>query len=139
MRGVGGVGGPGPVSGKRGPGRAGASGFAVPAGGAAASARAEAAAAAAPLGLLALQEQGAERRRDAAARRRATSLLEELNGLQRELLDGRPDPERLRRLAALQQGDAAEDPALQEALEGILLRSRIELARRGWEDSLNDS
>nr|WP_256476202.1 flagellar assembly protein FliX [Siccirubricoccus soli] len=141
MRGVGGVGGAGRVSGRRGSGRAGAGGFALPAGGAEAGARTEAAATAAPIGLalLALQEHGGERRRDVAARHRAGALLAELDGLQRELLAGGADLERLRRLAALQQGEAAEDPGLQEALEAIQLRARIELARRGWEESVADS
>lgn len=91
-------------------------------------------AAAGPLGagLLGLQESGEAAARDAAAARRGDSLLEELQGLQADMLRGGADPGRLRRLAALGDGDDGADPGLREAVRAISLRARIELARRGW-------
>src|SRR5919107_659408 len=50
------------------------------------------------------EAEGGRAGRDAAARRRASSILDELQGLQAELLGGRSDPSRLARLAALQSG-----------------------------------
>jgi len=85
------------------------------------------------LGLLAAQESAEAPARDAAARARAEGLLEELTGLQRDLLRGRRDPGRLERLAALEAGEEGADPALREAVRAIALRARLELARRGWE------
>jgi hypothetical protein len=82
------------------------------------------------LGMLALQESGTAMERDAAARRRAESLLQEL---QMELLAGRAaEPGRLARLAALETGEDGADPALREAVQAIVLRARVELTRRGW-------
>jgi hypothetical protein len=107
---------------------------------------AEGAAAAAPaaavgLSLLAAQENGAGRGagRDAAARRRASAILDELRGLQAELLGGAPDPARLARLAALGAGEEATDPGLQEAVRAVALRARIELARRSLHADRNRS
>jgi hypothetical protein len=139
MRGVGRAGGGAPVSGSagglRGGGRAG-QGFSLPAAGSGAGAGAGVAAAPAvgPLGLslLTLQEGGEAARRDAAARQRAETLLEELAGLQLDLLGGGADPTRLERLAALAPGDAGADPGLRVVVEGVVLRARVELARRGW-------
>lgn len=66
-----------------------------------------------------------------AAARHARAALEELRGLQLDLLHGVEDPTRLRRLAALTESAMApDDPALREAVAGIALRARIELARR---------
>lgn len=95
----------------------------------------EAAAAAGPigvgLGLLALQANPGSAERDAAARRRADSLLQDLAGLQAELLGSAPDPERLARLARLaESGESGADPALREVVEAIALRAQIELVRR---------
>ncbi|HYZ33746.1 MAG TPA: flagellar assembly protein FliX, partial [Crenalkalicoccus sp.] len=56
----------------------------------------------------------------------------ELGGLQAELLGGTPDPDRLARLAALQDGEEGCDPGLREAVRGLALRAAVELARRGW-------
>lgn len=81
-------------------------------------------------GLLGLQEDLSPEARDDAARRRGHALLEELDGLQRDLLRGRDDPQRLSRLALLAEGEAGHDPALREAVEAISLRARVELARR---------
>ena len=91
-----------------------------------------AAAAATPLGLLALQESGPDpRERDAQAARRGAALLRELSGMQREALSGRRDPERLNRIASLAEGESAADPLLADALAGIVLRAKVELARAG--------
>ena len=86
-----------------------------------------------------MQENGGRTGRDAAARRRAASILDELQGLQAELLGGRADPARLARLAALQSGEEGADPALREAVRAIALRARIELARRGLDPQANRS
>ncbi len=133
MQGIGRVGGPGGAApvGKLRPGKA---GFSLgSAGGASGTAETQhSAAVAAPgLGLLALQYGQGDRQRDQAARRRADQLLEELDGLQREMLGGPPDPTRLARLAALAKGEAGADPALREVVEAIALRAAIEAARRG--------
>lgn len=99
--------------------------------GAAVSTAAASATAAVGLSLLAVQENGGRGTgRDAAARRRAASILGELQGLQAELLGGRPDPARLARIAALQTGEDGADPELREAVRAVALRARIELARR---------
>ncbi|MDN3567384.1 flagellar assembly protein FliX [Paeniroseomonas aquatica] len=100
--------------------------------GAAAAEVAAAAGVAAPgLSLLALQESGSGAERDAAAQRRAEDLLEELAGLQSDLLaGGGGDPGRLARLAALEAGEEGADPRLQEVVRAVALRARIELARR---------
>jgi hypothetical protein len=103
------------------------------------AAAASAATAVGGLSLLAAQEGGGRAGRDAAARRRASSILDELQGLQAELLGGRPDPSRLARLAALQSGEEGADPGLREAVRAVALRARIELARRGPGTALNRS
>jgi hypothetical protein len=103
--------------------------------GSAAAAGTAAASATAALGLslLAVQENGGRAGRDAAARRRAASILDELQGLQAELLGARADPARLARLASLQTGEDGADPGLREAVRAVALRARIELARRAAE------
>lgn len=92
-------------------------------------------AAAGALGLLlAVQESAAETPADQRARRRARRLLAELTALQRDLLADAVSAGRLDRLAALaheaEPGTAAT-PALEEALQAIVLRARIELTRFG--------
>jgi len=117
------IAGPGAV-----PARAGAAGFALPAG------RPPAAVPALPLaGLLAVQEEAVEPPADRAARRRGRALLAELSGLQRDLLGAGVDGARLVRLRALaaEVPPAATDPALAAALAAIVLRARVELARFG--------
>jgi len=84
------------------------------------------------LGLLAAQEAGEAPARNAAAHERATALLDALDGLQRDLLRGGTDRGRLDRLAALEHGEEGADPALREAVQAIVLRAKVELARRGW-------
>jgi class II flagellar assembly regulator FliX len=91
------------------------------------------------LSLLAVQENGGSAGRDAAARRRANAILDDLQGLQAELLVGRTDPARLARLAALQAGEEGTDSALREAVRAVALRARIELARRDRTANLNRS
>jgi hypothetical protein len=123
------------AGGAAGPGRAngrGRPGFTLAPPGAAAAAEAGEASAAAPvgLGLLALQEGGDRAARDQAAWRRAESILQELQALQRDLLHDAPDMNRLERLAALETGEAGADPFLRDAVEAIVLRARVELARR---------
>lgn len=111
--------------------RPGAGGFRVEAGAAEAEGVPGAARAEAPcaLGLLALQEGMPAAERDARARRRAEAMLDELAALQRDLLRGRTDRARLQRLLDLVGGEPPADPALAEAVAGIILRVRVELAR----------
>jgi Class II flagellar assembly regulator len=135
MRGIGTVGASRAAPGKA--GRAGRSGFSLGQvgagqGQAASETAASTSLAGVGLGLLAVQSGYDEGERDAAARRRAESLLEDLAGLQAELLGGAPDPERLARLASLAaSGEAGADPGLRELVEAIALRAQVELARRG--------
>jgi hypothetical protein len=96
-----------------------------------------AAASAVGLGLLALQEGGDRAARDQAARRRAESMLQELQELQRDLLRDGPDTTRLERLAALETGEEGADPILRDAVRAIVLRVRVELARCGWNESVS--
>ena len=135
MRGVSGVSKGGAVGGARGAssGRS-AKGFSLGGtgadGAAAATTAPSATAAVGGLSLLTVQEDGDRPGRDAAARRRASSILDELQGLQAELLGGRPDPSRLARLTALQSGEEGADPRLRETVRAVALRARIELTRR---------
>jgi hypothetical protein len=105
-------------------------GFALP------PAAAESAAAPVPaagLGaLLAVQAEAAAPEAVAArAARRAARALDELRGLQLDLLRGGADPARLARLAALAEAaEALADPALGAAVAEVTLRVRVELARR---------
>lgn len=84
-------------------------------------------------GLLSLQERESGASRDEEAERRAEAMLDELAGLQLELLGAGMDPARLRRLAGLHTGESGANAALREVVEGIALRARLELARRGLE------
>ena len=135
------------AGGTAGPGRAsgrGRPGFALNPSGGGAATETSATGTAAPvgLGLLALQEGGQEggdrAARDQAAWRRAESILQELQSLQRDLLHDTPDMNRLERLAALETGEAGADPFLRDAVAAIVLRARVELARRGWNDSVSN-
>jgi hypothetical protein len=58
-------------------------------------------------------------------------MLQELKALQLELLEGRADPGRLEQLSRLTEGEKPADPILAEALEAVVLRARLELAKRG--------
>lgn len=133
MRGVSGVSKGGAVPAGTRVGARSASGFSVAgavAGGAAAATGAASATAAVGISLLAAQETGDRAGRDAMARRRANTILDELRALQAELLGGRPDAARLARLAALGDGEDGTDPGLREAVRAVALRARIEVARR---------
>ena len=68
------------------------------------------------------------RRRE--ARRRVGLALADLEGLQRDLLEGRTDRARLARIVALAAAvPAGEDVPLVQLADEIALRARIELAR----------
>jgi hypothetical protein len=84
---------------------------------------------AAPLGLLAVQEADDAASRDRRGAARAQDLLKELSALQAGLLCGGTDPAGLERLARLAEGESPADPVLADALAGIALRARVELAR----------
>jgi Class II flagellar assembly regulator len=82
--------------------------------------------------LLALQQVDEPTEQDRAARRHGQSLLGVLGRLQRLLLeDGDPAGalEQIRRLVAATP--VAADPGLAAAVDMVVLRARIELARRG--------
>jgi hypothetical protein len=110
-------------------------GFALPEMGGEAAASAAMSGPAALGGLLALQDSGsaappeppAER-----ARRRARQALDELRGLQLDLLrDGPEDGARRSRLEALAAPvEPGLEPGLAALMEDIRLRARLELARR---------
>lgn len=105
-----------------------AAGFALP--GAAPQAAAAPAAGIGLAGLLAVPESAGPAPAERAIRR-AEAALAELGGLQLDLLRGGADPARLLRLAALAESpEALADPALREAVQGVALRVRVELARR---------
>jgi hypothetical protein len=82
--------------------------------------------------LLTLQQVDEPTERDRAARRRGQALLGALGRLQLLLLvEGDPVPT-LAQLRSLAEGaPAAADPALAAAIDQVVLRARIELARRG--------
>lgn len=139
MRGVLGVSKGGAAGRTRGSGAAGRpeGGFSLGGAGPLGAASTEGGGAAAPaaavgFSLLAAQESGGRggEGRDAAARRRAASILDELDGLQAELLGGRTDRDRLARLAALAEGEEGTDSGLRDVVRAASLRARIELARR---------
>jgi hypothetical protein len=83
-------------------------------------------------GLLALQADDAGEARDRSARRRGRELLDALAALQRAMLGGEIDQDQLHDLAALVADvpDAA-DSRLRAAMEDVVLRVRVELARHG--------
>ncbi len=84
--------------------------------------------------MLSLQEFGGETVQDRTARRRAQDLLAGLAVLHRMLLGDPGDTETLRRLADLAEAvPAASDPGLAAIVASIVLRARVELARRQTE------
>lgn len=119
----------GGAPGVRRPGRA-TGGFTLPgAGTAAAAGRTAPSASIAPL--IALQEQAPQPSVEERSISRARAVLEELRGLQLDLLRGQTDPTRLARLASLSESQAVQgDAALRDIVFGIALRARLELARR---------
>jgi hypothetical protein len=107
-------------------------GFSMP-GEAPASASGPSSLAAVSLGdMLILQEVEDDAAHDRAARRHGRAMLAELKALQRALLADSPDPEPLRRLAALAADvPLAADQRLADALEDVSVRAWVELARFG--------
>ena len=97
-----------------------------------------AAAGAVGLGLLALQEGGDRAARDQAARRRAELILKELQGLQRDLLHDGPDMNGWNGWPPSKRGRRGPTH-LRDAVEAIVLRAEIELARRGWDEFVTNN
>jgi hypothetical protein len=81
--------------------------------------------------MLALQEVDDATDRDRGARKRGTAMIAALTDLQRVMLTGQDPTSALRALNELAAGDSgADDPRLGAILRAIVLRSRIEIARR---------
>ena len=81
--------------------------------------------------MLTLQELGGETSEDRQARRHGHMLLGALAELQRELLGGFGDGSALERLAALLAAvPRASDRRLSAMVSAIVVRARVELARR---------
>ena len=81
--------------------------------------------------MLALQEVGGETVEDREARRHGHDMLAALAELQRALLGGGDDGVALQRLADLAASvPHATDPRLAAMVSAIVLRVRVELARR---------
>jgi hypothetical protein len=82
--------------------------------------------------MLSLQEVDSESPRDRAARRHGRALLAALVRLQHALLGASDDEAALQEISALAAGvPDASDPSVTAALHAVVLRARIELARRG--------
>ena len=72
------------------------------------------------------------RTRDRAARERGTAMIAALTDLQRAMLTEEDPALALRSLSALAvDGPLADDPELAAVLRAVVLRSRVEVARRG--------
>ena len=85
----------------------------------------------APASMLALQEFGSESVTDREARRHGKDMLAALAALQRALLGGGDDTVALQRLTQLTAAVAcADDPRLAALVAAIVVRARVELARR---------
>jgi hypothetical protein len=113
--------------------RAGPSSFSVPPKPASASGAAATAAPQPPsaVSILALQELGGEAPADREARRHGQDMLAALTELQRALLGGDSTDATLRRLGELVTAvPLAADPRLAAMISAIVLRVRVELARR---------
>jgi hypothetical protein len=81
--------------------------------------------------MLALQELGGETLADQKARRHGHDMLAALAEMQRILLDGGAEAAAPHRLAALAASvPRATDPRLAAIVSAIVLRARVELARR---------
>jgi hypothetical protein len=81
--------------------------------------------------LLALQQVDEPTERDRAAHRHGQALLGALGRLQRLLLDDGDQTQALEQIRLLAEATpAAADPGLVAALDMVVLRARIELARR---------
>jgi hypothetical protein len=82
-------------------------------------------------GMLTLQAVDERDERDRAARRRGFALLSGLTNLQRAMLAGADSTSVLRVLEEISEEPvAADDPRLEAILKAVVLRSRVELARR---------
>jgi hypothetical protein len=82
--------------------------------------------------MLALQETGAEAAGDREARQHGQAILAELAALQRDLLAGGATSDQLRRLGDLAASvPEVDDPRLRGLIAAVVLRARVELARRG--------
>ena len=83
--------------------------------------------------LLALQEVPAERLSRQEAERHGQALLDELDRLRHDLLNGIATPDALNRLSEMAKARKAqiEDPRLGEIIEEIELRAAVELAKFG--------
>jgi hypothetical protein len=82
-------------------------------------------------GLLALQEMDAPTERDRRAHRHAQEMLDELQGLQVEMLGATPDPGRLERLAAMVGAiPLASHRGLRDAVASVATRVEVEMARQ---------
>jgi hypothetical protein len=80
--------------------------------------------------VLAAQEDEAGAADDRAARRHGQEMLDELAGLQRDLLGDGLGLDRLRRLVALTDTTPrAANPRLREVVAAVALRARVEIAR----------
>lgn len=81
--------------------------------------------------LIALQEVDGPHERRRRAVRRAGRILDVLDEMRLDLLDGRADPVAARKLAAAVREErlAIEDPRLSEVLDEIETRARVELAK----------
>ncbi len=113
--------------------RPGASGFSVPLQSAGAGATTATAEASAPTlaTMLSLQELGGETARDREARRHGQDMLAALADLQRLILSAGSDTAALQRLADLVASvPHATDRRLNALVSAIVVRARIELARR---------
>jgi hypothetical protein len=111
----------------------GAGGFRLPAGpdGAAAANEALAAEPASLASVLTLQELGAETVEDREARRHGLDMLAVLAALQRGLLSGVDNATGLQQLADLAVAvPRATDPRLAAMISAVVVRVRVELARR---------
>jgi hypothetical protein len=84
-----------------------------------------------PASMLSLQEVGGETVEDREARRHGNNMLAALGELQRALLAGGGDAEALQRLMDLSTSVVrAKDPRLAALVSAIVVRARVELARR---------
>ena len=80
---------------------------------------------------LPFQEVESAPERDRRAKRHAQSLLDDLTKLQHALLGGRVDPDLLERIMVhVRNMPEAADPSLKAAVDAIVLRAHVELARQ---------
>jgi len=81
--------------------------------------------------MLALQAVDEAVERDRAARKRGTAMIAALTNLQRAMLAEQDPSTALRALSELAtDGPLADDPGLGAILRAVVLRSRVEIARR---------